>query len=62
VLGIYNTLQSLGIFAGGAMGGWLAKEIGVIGLFALNAGLMCIWLLAAWGMRVMPVSASQAGR
>jgi MFS family permease len=58
VLGIYNTLQSLGIFAGGAMGGWLAKEIGVIGLFTLNAALMCIWLLAAWGMRVMPVNAS----
>jgi MFS family permease len=62
VLGIYNTLQSLGIFAGGAMGGWLAKEMGVAGLLALNAGLMCIWLLAAWGMRVMPVSASQASR
>lgn len=62
VLGIYNTLQSLGIFAGGAMGGWLAKEIGVIGLFALNAGLMCLWLLAAWGMRVVPVHTSQVGR
>lgn len=60
VLGIYNTLQSLGIFAGGAMGGWLAKEIGVMGLFLLNAGLMGLWLLAAWGMRVVPVNASQA--
>jgi MFS family permease len=59
VLGIYNTLQSLGIFAGGAMGGWLAKEIGVMGLFLLNAGLMGLWLLAAWGMRVLPVNASQ---
>ena len=25
-LGIYNTLQSLGLFAGGAVGGWLAKN------------------------------------
>jgi MFS family permease len=60
VLGIYNTLQSLGIFAGGALGGLLAKKIGTPGLFALNAGLMGLWLLAAWGMRVIPVQTSHA--
>jgi MFS family permease len=33
-LGVYNTLQSLGFFAGGAVGGWLAKNVGLQGLFA----------------------------
>ena len=28
-LGVYNTLQSLGFFAGGAVGGWLAKNVGI---------------------------------
>ena len=60
VLGVYNTLQSLGIFAGGALGGWLSKTIGVAGLFGLNAALLALWLLAAWGMRVVPVNKSQA--
>ena len=60
VLGIYNTLQSLGIFAGGALGGALSKSVGVAGLFALNAGLMAVWLLVAWGMRIVPVQKSHA--
>ena len=60
VLGIYNTLQSLGIFVGGAAGGLLSKKIGVVGLFGLNAALLLVWLLAAWGMRVVPVQASHA--
>ncbi|MDI9331721.1 MAG: MFS transporter [Alphaproteobacteria bacterium] len=60
VLGVYNTLQSLGIFAGGALGGWLSKTVGVVGLFGLNAALMLLWLLAAWGMRAVVVNHSQA--
>jgi predicted MFS family arabinose efflux permease len=50
VLGIYNTLQSLGIFAGGALGGWLAKSQGAQGLFMACALLMALWLVVAWGM------------
>jgi MFS family permease len=50
-LGVYNTLQSLGLFAGGAVGGWLAKNVGVTGVFAAGAGLMLIWLAVAWPMR-----------
>jgi len=50
VLGIYNTLQSLGIFAGGALGGWLAKSQGAQGLFMACAVLMALWLVVAWGM------------
>jgi len=50
-LGVYNTLQSLGFFAGGAVGGWVAKNVGVQGLFAACAGLMLLWLAVAWPMR-----------
>jgi MFS family permease len=50
-LGVYNTLQSLGFFAGGAVGGWLAKNVGAEGLFAACAGLMLLWLVVAWPMR-----------
>jgi MFS family permease len=50
-LGVYNTLQSLGFFAGGAVGGWLTKNAGAQGLFAACAGLMLVWLVVAWPMR-----------
>jgi MFS family permease len=50
-LGVYNTLQSLGFFAGGAVGGWLAKNVGLSGLFGACAALMLVWLAAAWAMR-----------
>ena len=50
-LGVYNTLQSLGFFAGGAVGGWLIKNVGAQGLFAACAGLMLVWLVVAWPMR-----------
>jgi MFS family permease len=50
-LGVYNTLQSLGFFAGGAVGGWLTKTQGAEGLFAVCGGLMLLWLLVAWPMR-----------
>ena len=50
-LGVYNTLQSLGFFAGGAVGGWLAKNVGWGGLFGACAALMLLWLVVAWPMR-----------
>lgn len=50
-LGVYNTLQSLGLFAGGAAGGWLAKHTGLTGLFGACAAAMLLWLVVAWPMR-----------
>jgi len=50
-LGVYNTLQSLGFFAGGAVGGWLAKNVGWGGLFGACAVLMLAWLVVAWPMQ-----------
>lgn len=53
-LGVYNTLQSLGFFAGGAVGGWLARDVGWAGLFGACAALMLLWLAVAWPMRAPP--------
>jgi MFS family permease len=50
-IGVYNTLQSLGFFAGGMGGGWLMKHGGANGLFAVCAGLMVLWLVVAWPMQ-----------
>ena len=50
-LGAYNTLQSLGLFAGGALGGALAKWAGTPALFASTAALCALWLLVSWPLR-----------
>ena len=48
---MYNTLQSLGFFAGGAVGGWLSKHVGWAGLFGACAVMMAVWLAVAWPMQ-----------
>jgi MFS family permease len=50
-LGVYNTLQSLGFFAGGAVGGWLVKSVGARGLFSVCGAAMLLWLAVAWRMQ-----------
>jgi len=50
-IGVYNTTQTLGIFFGGLCGGWIAKHFGAGGVVAACAGLACVWLAAAAGMR-----------
>jgi predicted MFS family arabinose efflux permease len=52
-MGLYNTLQSLGFFAGGAIGGWLIKTHGATGIFAACASLCLLWLALAWPMPAM---------
>lgn len=53
-LGIYNTLQSLGLFLGGALGGWLVQHVGPGSVSLLGGGLAVVWLVLASGM-VAPV-------
>ena len=60
-LGVYNTLQSLGIFAGGAAGGWLVKQLGAHSVFMASALLMLIWWAAAWGGRYVKSTPSPHG-
>lgn len=57
-LGVYNTLQSLGFFAGGAVGGWMVKNVGGAGLFGTSAALMLVWLAVAWPMQAPPARQS----
>lgn len=59
-MGIYNTLQSLGFFVGGAAGGWGVKTHGPAALFLACAGLVGAWWLLSWGLQVpAPKAASQ---
>lgn len=60
-LGVYNTLQSLGLFAGGALGGWLVRHVGPAGVFAAGAACCLIWLALSWGLRP-PVAGQRYAR
>jgi len=60
-LGIYNTLQSLGIFTGAALGGWLAKNIGNSGLFAGAGLLLLVWAGVSWKMNYYPAHSAHKG-
>lgn len=53
-LGVYNTLQALGLFCGGAFGGWLQQHLGASSVFVLCAGLTVVWLIIAAGMKNLP--------
>ena len=55
-LGVYNTLQSLGLFAGGALGGWLFSRWGASAVFAATGALTALWLLLGWAQYVPPAS------
>ena len=60
-LGMYNTLQSLGLFAGGALGGVLFKLMGPVGLFAVAGLLTLLWLMLAWRQPMPPRVQAAAG-
>ena len=57
-LGIYNTAQALGLFAGGALGGVIVSTWGYEAVFVFAAIVLAGWWLVALGMRVMPAAAS----
>lgn len=50
-IGVYNTTQTMGLFAGGLAGGWMAKHFGAVSVFGLGAVLMLAWLVLVAGMR-----------
>jgi MFS family permease len=53
-LGVYNTLQALGLFCGGAAGGWLTQHVGPATVFILGGGLTVVWLIIAFNMQNLP--------
>jgi len=53
-LGFYNTAQALGLFAGGAAGGWLLARSGADAVFLGAATLAALWLAVTWALRPLP--------
>jgi MFS family permease len=53
-MGVYNTAQALGLFFGGAVGGWLAQHQGFHAVFIFCVVLMGVWLLASLSMVAPP--------
>ena len=49
-LGIYSSVQFLGIFLGAAGGGFLYQHFGARGVFVFDALLFAAWLLLAFGL------------
>jgi len=49
-LGVYNTTQALGLFTGGALGGYIAQHFGDNAVFAVCASLILVWLVVANSM------------
>jgi MFS family permease len=50
-MGVYNTAQSLGIFVGGALGGYLSHVYGFASVFIFCGVMMFLWLLLAFSMQ-----------
>jgi len=53
-MGVYNTAQALGLFFGGAFGGWLAQHHGFQAVFLFCVTLMAAWLIASLSMTPPP--------
>ncbi len=53
-IGVYNTSQSLGVFFGGLLGGFLADQGGSFSVFLFCAILMSLWVSFALSMKVPP--------
>lgn len=51
-LGLYNTLQAVGLFVGGVAGGLLAKHLGTGAVFAACGLLALVWLGLARSLQV----------
>lgn len=51
-MGLYNTIQSVGLFVGGIIGGALAQWGGPVALHAASAVLVLFWLVLAMTMTV----------
>jgi MFS family permease len=53
-IGVYNSFQFLGLFLGGALGGFLAQHVGHAAVFVFSTGLVLAWLLLALSMNTPP--------
>ena len=58
-IGVYNTTQTLGLFFGGLLGGWVANHYGAVAVFAACALVSALWLGVAAGMRPLPAAVNE---
>jgi predicted MFS family arabinose efflux permease len=58
-MGVYNTCQSLGVFAGGVAGGYLVQYHGAPAAFIFCGVLMLVWLVLAITMSRPPAVKSK---
>ncbi len=58
-IGVYNTSQSLGVFAGGVVGGYLSSYYGFSSVFIFCSVLMVFWLICAVTMQAPPAVKSK---
>jgi predicted MFS family arabinose efflux permease len=53
-LGVYNTTQSIGLFLGAVIGGWLLGNWGGTWVFHADIVLLVLWLIITWSMAELP--------
>ena len=53
-LGVYNTMQAIGLFAGGAGGGLIAQYYGAPAVFTAGCLVTVAWLIIAASMKNLP--------
>jgi MFS family permease len=51
-LGVYNTCQSLGMFFGGILGGFAAKNFGYVGVFYFCGIIISIWFIFSLSIKM----------
>lgn len=59
-LGIYNTTQALGLFTGGALGGWLVQNVDPAAVFVFGSIVVTGWLAVAVTMPPLPLRRTAA--
>jgi MFS family permease len=58
-IGVYNTTQSLGVFVGGTVGGYLSHYHGYASVFVFCSVLMALWLIFGLSMNAPPAVKSK---
>jgi predicted MFS family arabinose efflux permease len=59
-LGIFNTTQSIGLFFGAAVGGYLIDVLGDMAVFKISTALLLCWLIIAWFMGELPAKSADS--
>ncbi len=60
-VGVYSSIQFVGIFLGGAVGGVLAQTLGLAAVLWVGAALTALWLAVSFGLRIPGASGQVSG-